>query len=32
MDTNIELGQGLIGDIATPKERGSFTGTNQGSE
>ncbi|OBT58609.1 hypothetical protein VE04_01702 [Pseudogymnoascus sp. 24MN13] len=23
-------GQGLIGDIATPKERGSFTGTNQG--
>ncbi|KFZ06236.1 hypothetical protein V501_07604 [Pseudogymnoascus sp. VKM F-4519 (FW-2642)] len=26
----ISIGQGLIGDFATPKERGSFTGTNQG--
>ncbi|KFY12459.1 hypothetical protein V492_03864 [Pseudogymnoascus sp. VKM F-4246] len=26
----ISIGQGLIADIATPKERGSFTGTNQG--
>ena len=28
----ISIGQGVIADIASPKERGSFTGTNQGSK